>query len=72
MYLLNKEEIQTRLKAKRSLLFVANETGLSYPTVHKFATDKGVPNYDTLVTLSNYLMGENEDGKSEQIDLAAP
>lgn len=70
MYLLRKEEIQTRLKAKRSLYLVAQETGLTYPTVHKFAADKGVPTYDTLVTLSEYLMEGKENGKSKQANIA--
>ena len=60
MYLLNKEAIQHRMKSKGSLLKVAKETGLSYPTVHKFATDKGAPTYDTLVVLSKYFMHDNE------------
>lgn len=70
MYLLKKEEIQKRLAAQSSLLSVAKATGLSYPTVHKFASDKGVPTYDTLVILSNFLMEGTEHGKPKRTNLA--
>ena len=53
--ILDLEEIKKRLKGAR-LLRVADETGLSYPTVNKLATGE-VENYSfkTIRLMSEYL-----------------
>ena len=48
------EEISQKLKERR-LPFVAQKTGLSYPTVKRVADMDGTPSYTTLKALDEYL-----------------
>ena len=65
MGILSIEEIREKL-SDRIILIVAERTGVHHNVIYRIQKGESLPRYSTLIKLSNYLQGDdNNDGLDE-------